>query len=161
MEEQTICFGRVLIPEWFEVPVGKLHNVVKFIRSSPQRCELFKRISRENDEAQEYLLASESTAELEVVMNNDTRWNSIYLMISRAPVKQGDIRAFLVHPEVEKWLPEADMLKGNVWRLLAEIKHILEPFHLQTMRTQGRGSEGGNDRHGILAGTPGRSDAVL
>ncbi|EWZ28496.1 hypothetical protein FOZG_17807 [Fusarium oxysporum Fo47] len=66
-------------------PVGKRHNVVKFIRSSPQRCELFKRISRENDE---YLLASESTAELEIVMNNDTRWNSTYLMISRALVKQ-------------------------------------------------------------------------
>jgi hypothetical protein len=94
-------------------PVGKLHNVVKFIRSSPQRCELFKKISRENDEAQEYLLASESTAELEVVMNNDTRWNSTYLMISRALVKQGDIRAFLVHLEVEKWLPEADLLKGD------------------------------------------------
>uniref|UniRef100_A0A0D2XSY6 HAT C-terminal dimerisation domain-containing protein n=1 Tax=Fusarium oxysporum (strain Fo5176) TaxID=660025 RepID=A0A0D2XSY6_FUSOF len=127
-------------------PVGKLHNVVKFIRSSPQRCELFKRISRENDEAQEYLLASESTAELEVVMNNDTRWNSTYLMISRALIKQGDIRAFLVHPEVEKWLPEADMLKGDDWRLLAEIKLILEPFYLQTMRTQGWGSEGGNGR---------------
>ncbi|KAG7408190.1 putative AC transposase [Fusarium oxysporum f. sp. rapae] len=127
-------------------PVGKLHNVIKFIRSSPQRCELFKRISRENDEAQEYLLASESTAELEVVMNNDTRWNSTYLMISRALVKQGDIRAFLVHPEVEKWLPEADMLKGDDWRLLAEIKLILEPFYLQTMRTQGWGSEGGNGR---------------
>jgi hypothetical protein len=127
-------------------PVGKLHNVVKFIRSSPQRSELFKKISRENDEAQEYLLAGESTAELEVVMNNDTRWNSTYLMISRALVKQGDIRAFLVHPEVEKWLPEADMLKGDDWRLLAEIKHILEPFYLQTMRTQGWGSEGGNGR---------------
>ncbi|KAH7464133.1 hypothetical protein FOMA001_g17921 [Fusarium oxysporum f. sp. matthiolae] len=114
--------------------------------SSPQRCELFKRISRENDEAQEYLLASESTAELEVVMNNDTRWNSTYLMISRALVKQGDIRAFLVHPEVEKWLPEADMLKGDDWRLLAEIKLILEPFYLQTMRTRGWGSEGGNRR---------------
>ncbi|KAF5261576.1 hypothetical protein FOXYS1_7734 [Fusarium oxysporum] len=127
-------------------PVGKLHNVVKFIRSSPQRSELFKKISRENDEAQEYLLAGESTAELEVVMNNDTRWNSTYLMMSRALVKQGDIRAFLVHPEVEKWLPEADMLKGDDWRLLAEIKHIVEPFYLQTMRTQGWGSEGGNGR---------------
>ncbi|EXK25883.1 hypothetical protein FOMG_17497 [Fusarium oxysporum f. sp. melonis 26406] len=127
-------------------PVGELHNVVKFIRSSPQRCELFKRISRENDEAQEYLLAGESTAELEVVMNNGTRWNSTYLMISRALVKHGDIRAFLVHPEVERWLPEADMLKGDDWRLLAEIKHILEPFYLQTMRTQGWGSEGGNGR---------------
>jgi len=67
-------------------------------------------------------------------------------MISRALIKQGDIRAFLVHPEVEKWLPEADMLKGDDWRLLAEIKLILEPSYLQTMRTQGWGSEGGNGR---------------
>jgi hypothetical protein len=79
-------------------------------------------------------------------MNNDTRWNSTYLMISRALVKQGDIRVFLVHPEVEKWLPEADMLKGDDWRFLAEVKHILEPFYLQTIRTQGWGSEGGNGR---------------
>ena len=49
----------------------------------------------------------------------------------------GSIGAFLVHPEVEKWLPEANMFKGNDWRLLAEIKHITEPFYLQTMRTQG------------------------
>ncbi|KAF4336682.1 hypothetical protein FBEOM_9456 [Fusarium beomiforme] len=109
-----------------------------------QRCELFKRISRENYEAQEYLLASESTAELEVVMSNDKRWNSTY-DLSRL-VKQGDIRAFLAHPEVEKWLPEADMLKGDDWRLLTEIKHILEPFYLQTMRTQDWGGEGGNGR---------------
>ncbi|KEY70678.1 hypothetical protein S7711_10324, partial [Stachybotrys chartarum IBT 7711] len=84
-------------------PVGKLHNVVKFIRSSPQRCELFKRIARENDEAQGFLLAGESTAELEVVMNNDTR-------------------------------------------LLVEVKHVLEPFYLQTMRAQGWGGEGGHGR---------------
>ncbi|RFN41322.1 ribonuclease h-like protein [Fusarium flagelliforme] len=38
------------------------------------------------------------------------------------------------------------MLKADDWRLLAEIKHILEPFYLQTMRTQGWGSEGGNGR---------------
>ncbi|KAF5229620.1 hypothetical protein FOXYS1_15925, partial [Fusarium oxysporum] len=68
-------------------PVGMIHNVAKFIRSSPQKREFFERISRENDEAQEYLLAGESTAELEVVMNNDTRCNSTYLMISRAFLK--------------------------------------------------------------------------
>jgi hypothetical protein len=114
-----------------------IHNVANFIRSSPQKCGFFERISRENDEAQKYLLAGEYTAELEVVMNNDTRCNFTYLMIFRAFVKQGDIRASLVHPEVEKRLPEADMLKGNDWRLLAEIKHIIEPLYLQTMRTQG------------------------
>jgi hypothetical protein len=46
-------------------------------------------------------------------------------MISRALVKQGDIRAFLVHPEVDKWLPEAGMLKGDDWRLLAAGMDIL------------------------------------
>ncbi|EXL38980.1 hypothetical protein FOCG_18393 [Fusarium oxysporum f. sp. radicis-lycopersici 26381] len=74
-------------------------------------------------------------------MNNDTRWNSTYLMISRAFLKQGGIGASLVHPEVEKWVLEADMLKGNDWRLLAETKHIIEPFYLQTMTTQGWAAE--------------------
>ncbi|RKK65646.1 hypothetical protein BFJ69_g16099 [Fusarium oxysporum] len=83
-------------------PVGKLHNVVKFIRSSPQRCELFKRISRENDEAQEYLLAGESMAELEVVMNNDTRWNSTHFMTSRALVKQGETSGRFWF--IQKWI---------------------------------------------------------
>ncbi|EGU83980.1 hypothetical protein FOXB_05506 [Fusarium oxysporum f. sp. conglutinans Fo5176] len=110
-------------------PMGKLHNVVKFIRSSPQRCELFKRISRENDEAQECLLANESTAELEVVMNNDTRWNSTYLMISRALVKQGDIRAFLVHPEVEKMGWGSEGGNGRLWEVMTGMEYLLE--HLE------------------------------
>ncbi|KAI5455871.1 hypothetical protein BGZ63DRAFT_397511 [Mariannaea sp. PMI_226] len=57
------------------------------------------------------LLAGESTAELEVTLDNDTRWNSTYLMISRALIKQEDIKAFLVHPEVERYLPEGDVLE--------------------------------------------------
>lgn len=127
-------------------PIGKLHNVVKFIRSSPQRSELFKKVAHENDEAQGFRLAVESTAELEVVMNNDTRWNSTYLMISRALLKQGDIRAFFIHPDVEGRLPQEDILTADEWRLLAEIKHVLEPFYLQTMRAQGWGKGGGHGR---------------
>ncbi|KAF4341642.1 transposase [Fusarium beomiforme] len=50
-------------------PIGKLRNVVKFIRSSPQRSEQFKRIAREQD-YEGYRLCEESRAELEVVMNN-------------------------------------------------------------------------------------------
>ncbi|RKK44601.1 hypothetical protein BFJ69_g18311, partial [Fusarium oxysporum] len=61
-------------------PIGKLRNIVKFIRSSPQRSEQFKRVTREQDH-EEYRLCEESTAELEVVMNNETRWNSTYMMI--------------------------------------------------------------------------------
>lgn len=127
-------------------PVGQLHNVVKFIKSSPQRSELFKRVAHENDEMQGFQLAFESTAELEMVMDNNTRWNSTYLMISRALVKQGDVRAFMVHPDVEGNLPQDDVLNADDWRLLGEVKHILELFYLQTMRTQGWGRGDGHGR---------------
>uniref|UniRef100_A0A0D2YDU1 HAT C-terminal dimerisation domain-containing protein n=1 Tax=Fusarium oxysporum (strain Fo5176) TaxID=660025 RepID=A0A0D2YDU1_FUSOF len=53
-------------------PIGKLRNIVKFIRSSPQRSEQFKRVAREQDH-EGYQLCEESTAEVEVVMNNETR----------------------------------------------------------------------------------------
>ena len=67
-------------------------------------------------------------------------------MISRELLKQGDTRTFLVHPDVEGWLPQGDLLQGDDWKLLAEVKHILEPFYRQTMRAQGWGSEGGHSR---------------
>ncbi|KAG6980032.1 hypothetical protein FocnCong_v009668 [Fusarium oxysporum f. sp. conglutinans] len=75
-------------------PIGKLRNIVKFIRSSPQRSEQFKRVAREQDH-EGYQLCEESTAEVEVVMNNETRWNSAYMMIERALRKQIDIRVFI------------------------------------------------------------------
>ncbi|RYC78226.1 hypothetical protein BFJ63_vAg18900 [Fusarium oxysporum f. sp. narcissi] len=74
-------------------PIGKLRNIVKFIRSSPQRSEQFQRTAREQD-YEGYRLCDESTAELEVVMNNGTLWNSTYMMIERALRKQTEIRAF-------------------------------------------------------------------
>ncbi|RKK58984.1 hypothetical protein BFJ69_g17339 [Fusarium oxysporum] len=54
-------------------PVGKLHNIVKFIRASPQRTEAFKTHAREQEEVDTYKLAEESTSELEVIQNNATR----------------------------------------------------------------------------------------
>lgn len=81
-------------------PIGKLHNMIKFIRSSPQRSEHFKRIAQEQDH-EEYRLCEESTAELEVILNNETRWNSIYMMIERALRKRTDIRAFIFALEGE------------------------------------------------------------
>ncbi|KAJ0136169.1 Uncharacterized protein HZ326_20826 [Fusarium oxysporum f. sp. albedinis] len=106
--------------------IGKLCNIVKFIRSSPQRSEQFKRIAREQD-YEGYRLCEESTAELEVVMNNETRWNSTYMMIERALRKQTDIRA-------------------EDWRVLGEVNEVLKPIYLQTMRTQGWGKGDGHGR---------------
>jgi hypothetical protein len=131
-------------------PIGKLRNIVKFIRSSPQRSEQFKRVAREQDH-EEYRLYEESTAELEVVMNNETRWNSTYMMIERALRKQTDIRAFLFAIQEEeneaRRIPADDILSSENWRVLGEVNEILKPIYLQTMRTQGWGK---GDSHGRL-----------
>ena len=112
-------------------PIGKLHNIVKFIRSSSQRSESFKRIAHE-EEYEGYRLSEESTAELEVVLDNETRWNSTYMMIERALRKQTDIRAFIFALEGEqdetKRIPADDILSNEDWRVLGEVNQILKPY---------------------------------
>ncbi|PNP50095.1 hypothetical protein FNYG_15977 [Fusarium nygamai] len=102
-------------------PIGKLHNIVKFIRSSPQRSEYFKRIAHEQED-EGYHLCEESTAELEVILNNETRWNSTYMMIERALRKQTDIRAYVFalegEKDEEKRIPADDILSNEDWRVL-------------------------------------------
>jgi hypothetical protein len=101
--------------------IGKLRNIVKFIRPSPQRSEQFKRIAREQDYEGDRL-CEESTAELEVIMNNGTRWNSTYMMIEKALRKQTDIRAFLFALQEEqdevRRIPADDLLSSEGWRVL-------------------------------------------
>ncbi|KAI8402294.1 hypothetical protein FOFC_17601 [Fusarium oxysporum] len=83
-------------------PVGKLHNIVKFIRASPQRTEAFKAYAMEQEEADIYKLAKESTAELEVIQNNATRWNSTYMMIERGLIKQSELNNFIQELGVDR-----------------------------------------------------------
>jgi hypothetical protein len=131
-------------------PVGKLHNIVKFIRASPQRTEAFKAHAREKEEADTYKLAEESTAELEVIQNNATRWNSTYMMIERALVKQSELNSFIqelgLEADASKRVPTADILTSDDWKVLREVSHILEPVYNMTMRTQGWGTSGGHGR---------------
>lgn len=49
-------------------PLGKLHNIVVFIRCSPQRIQRFKELSEKKG----------------IISDNDTRWNSKYYMTERA-----------------------------------------------------------------------------
>jgi hypothetical protein len=134
-------------------PIGKLHNIVKWVRSSPQRSDYFKASIKEvsDDSSEGFLLHEQSSFELQLVTNNDTRWNSTYLMIERALMKHHDIRAFLSkneeEPDPQKRLPPEDFLLPDDWLLLAELKDVLEPLYEQTMRTQGRTRQGS---HGAL-----------
>ncbi|KAG6989065.1 hypothetical protein FocnCong_v021001 [Fusarium oxysporum f. sp. conglutinans] len=84
-------------------------------------------------------------------MNNETRWNSTYMMIERALRKQTDIRAFIFATQEEedgaRRIPAEDILSSEDWRVLGEVNEILKPIYLQTMRTQGWGK---GDSHGRL-----------
>jgi hypothetical protein len=131
-------------------PVGKLHNIVEFIRASPQRTEAFKAHAREQEEADIYKLTEESTAELEVIQNNATRWNSTYMMIERALIKQSELNSFIqelgLEADASRRVPTADILTSDDWKVLREVSHILEPIYNMTMRTQGWGTSGGHGR---------------
>jgi hypothetical protein len=75
-------------------PVGKLHNVVKYIRSTPQRREEFEDIVRGELQRQKDRLARTALPDeepefvskepLAVTQDNETRWNSVFCMIERA-----------------------------------------------------------------------------
>lgn len=60
--------------------IGKLYNIVRFIYSSPQCSQRFHEIAQEEEQAgQQYevqtvfLIYRETTAELDLVMDNNTR----------------------------------------------------------------------------------------
>ena len=72
-------------------PVGKLHNIVKFIRASPQRMEAFSKVLDSqggglDDPAhlEVFTLPDPASKDLKLIQNNATRWNSTHLMIRRA-----------------------------------------------------------------------------
>ncbi|EAQ93808.1 hypothetical protein CHGG_02043 [Chaetomium globosum CBS 148.51] len=143
MERRMRCYGHILN---LRGPVGKLRNIVKFIRSSPQRSESFKALAQETDDQEDWLLHEESKAELQLTLSNDTRWNSTYLMIDRAIKKKNHIHSFLVQLQVSEGeghgIPVEEFLTAEDWRLLTELKAIVEPLYFQTMRCQGWGEKG-------------------
>ena len=117
--------------------VGKLHNVVVFGRRSPQRRELFESISLANDDG------TNQSSNLMITQDNETRWNSTYLMITRALHLKREIEVFIdrcqLSPDPKKRVPKEDHLQPEDWRILAETVRILKPFYSQTMRLQSRG----------------------
>ncbi|KAF5482734.1 putative AC transposase [Colletotrichum fructicola] len=132
-------------------PVGRLRNIVKFVRASPQRTERYRKAAAEVDRDSDFRIFSESRREAQLILNNDTRWNSTYLMIERAVKKKTEIQAFLLanndDDDARQHISEKDLLSSEDWKVLAEIGMILEPFYLQTKRCEGWGI---NDGHGRL-----------
>ncbi|KZL87959.1 transposase-like protein, partial [Colletotrichum incanum] len=76
--------------------IGKLQNIVYFIRASPQRTEAFKKASQEINSNQDYQMFTSTQSETRLLLNNDTRWNSTYLIVKRAITKKVELQAFIL-----------------------------------------------------------------
>ncbi|KAG7402930.1 Zinc finger BED domain-containing protein RICESLEEPER 2 [Fusarium oxysporum f. sp. rapae] len=98
-------------------PLGKLHNIVVFIRCSPQRIQRFKEISEKKG----------------LLRDNDTRWNSKYYMIERA-IELADQIDYYCSKEKDLKL---DSLSQQDWAELKKICNFLKSFTDATKAAEG------------------------
>ncbi|KAJ3453850.1 hypothetical protein MRS44_018482 [Fusarium solani] len=108
--------------------VGKLHNIVRFVRTSPQRRELMKSLACGRRDEDDYQLFGDVRAaiDLKLMQNNETKWNLTFLMIQRAIRKREQIDHFITYldtkaAEPRQRVPVQDPLSQQDWLLLAEV----------------------------------------
>jgi hypothetical protein len=126
-------------------PVGKFHNIVVYIRATPQRRQAFARsVNHVVNEARERGETVDFTSELTVILDVTTRCNSSYQSIQRGLVLRRPIQLFLF--DFQRAL-EDDLLSEEDWEQLRVITKALEPFYLVTKRLEGEASTGS---HGVI-----------
>ena len=108
--------------------VGKAHNIVKFIRMTPQhRSTFLDHQLRELQQQKAFMVRAD----------NDTRWNSTWNMIESVLAQRQRIDGYCnLEPELAK-----DRLTARDWKDLEEIMELLEPFKYLTMLGQEKGSD--------------------
>ena len=132
--------------------LGKLHNVINYIRLTPQRREDFLAKARKGVKELEPMTETkghldedlETKDPLIPIQDNDTRWNSWFLMIRRALNLRDAIDLFIKrHVEKNKSsLSKLDELSNGDWDTIIRIKEILQPFYMLTKRTEGQARTG-------------------
>ncbi|OBS16824.1 hypothetical protein FPOA_12593 [Fusarium poae] len=112
--------------------IGRLHNIVRYIRASPQRRQFFRSIQIGGD-----LAAFDG---LELVQSQSTRWNSYFLSIGRALNVKERIQLFCDQYEP----PQSDRdvldqrLSPRQWDELGHLHDQLETFYEATVMNEGR-----------------------
>lgn len=114
--------------------VGRLHNIVRYIRWSPQRREEFANCLQGGELA--------DFDQLELIQDNDTRWNSFYLAISRALVVKERLEMFCKKhkPDTRSGALKDDLLTHTHWYHLSRLHDCLNLFHVATLEIEGNGS---------------------
>lgn len=134
-ELQNAHDERALIEQWRKKgPVGKLHNVVRHVRGSPQRRrQLFESLQRQEAEYETIL---------RVVIDGGVRWNAMYYMIDRAVKLHQSIRAYISNASTDDPDLAEDYLTADDWAELTEMKELLKPLKAATMVLEGNAVEG-------------------
>jgi hAT family C-terminal dimerisation region len=115
-------------------PVGLIHFIAVFIRSSSQRREDFSRCQLGDEE-------------LVPKADNRTRWNSTFYMLKRALLLRKPIDLFCLQYIESKDLNTGFKLDGLAWSRLQAVCDILEKFEVVTKTLEGSAKEG---HHGAL-----------
>ena len=137
-DETVLETSKDEITAWRKLgPLGKLHNIVHTIRSSPQRRDRFHAIQITDQTLKDptFMLRQD----------NDTRWNSTYDMIQRALQLQEAIDRYIVAAMAESRKSkskaaerlEADQLHPPDWDELKVLYNLLSPFKELTIELQG------------------------
>jgi hypothetical protein len=143
-------------------PVGKFHNTVSFIRKTPQRHEAFVNLCGNGitpDMIGTLLLKCRISmprlrrntanikllgADLIVIADNETRWNSTFTSIQRGIKLYNKIQVFST--EFKDELGE-DFLLPEDWDVLRRLEIYLEPFKRVTKQLEGHAADG---HHGAI-----------
>ncbi|XP_044716524.1 uncharacterized protein HRG_10056 [Hirsutella rhossiliensis] len=111
--------------------IGRLHNIIRYIRASPQRRQFFRSIA-----------CGGALSEFDGLESQQTRWNSYFMSIGRALNVKERIQIFCDQYEAgqsQKSLAE-DRLSEQQWNELAHLHDQLETFYDGTLSTEGRHS---------------------
>ena len=123
-------------------PLGKLHNVLDYIRKTPQRLDRFEGMVRS-------MLPEETVHR--VKLGNITCWSSDYEAIQRSfrlrePIEEFIRQAIRLNQNGERDVSEQALIHDELlpedWELLRSVKDILEPFKEWTNRLQVRYANG-------------------
>jgi hypothetical protein len=124
-------------------PIGKLHNIVMFIRKSPRRIEDFQKIQA-IDMLQDFEF-------LQALADAAIRWNSTSTMMERGLHLKEAIDLFSMrystaqHPRLHRDQPDMltlDQLSEDDWEQIKHLFDLLKLFLELTSRMEGRGKNG-------------------
>ena len=135
--------------------IGRLHNLILYIRRTDQRRQVLRRLQRE-------LAGDDVIFTVEVLIDGKTRWNSIYIMI-----KRGEFIMYYYFPLLIYYLAielrsaielyqsrwqkpkndpghrdlTKDFLSADDWAELERFHEFLKPFYILTKTMEGNANK--------------------